>query len=70
MDLTLCRMARSALDWSAQTLADNAGVSVRTVLRFEAGETVALGTVEGLRSALVQGGVLFVETDGKRGVLV
>ena len=48
----------------------HAGVSVRTVLRFEAGDTVALETVEALRSALVEGGVLFVEMSGKVGVLV
>ncbi len=70
MDLILCRMARAALNWSAQTLAVHAGVSVRTVLRFEAGDTVALETVEALRSALVEGGVLFVEMSGKVGVLV
>ena len=70
MDLTLCRMARAGLNWSAQTLAIHAGVSVRTVLRFEAGDTVTLETVEALRSALVEGGVLFVEMSGKVGVLV
>lgn len=70
MDATLCRMARAALDWSAKTLADKSGVSVRTIMRFEACEPVALETVERLRSALVAGGVLFVNQGGKRGVLI
>ena len=48
--------------------AANAGVAARTVARFEVGAPVRLETVEALRSALVQGGALFVDVDGHCGV--
>lgn len=61
-------MARAALGWSVADLAAQSGVAARTVARFEAGESVGLPRVEALRSALVNGGVLFVEVEGRPGV--
>jgi len=61
-------MARAGLGWSVADLAAKSGVAARTIARFEAGEPVKLETVEALRSALVQGGALFVDVDGRPGV--
>jgi transcriptional regulator with XRE-family HTH domain len=70
MKPTQCRMARAGLGWSVDDLEKHSGISRRTVLRFEAGEKVKLETVEALRGALVQGGALFVEVEGRPGVAV
>jgi transcriptional regulator with XRE-family HTH domain len=61
VNIIQCRMARVALDWSLQDLADASGVSRRTVARFEAGETVLPGRVAALRLAFEAHGVEFVE---------
>jgi transcriptional regulator with XRE-family HTH domain len=63
-------MARAGLGWSVDHLEEVSGVSRRTVLRFEAGERVKLETVETLRGALVKGGALFVDVEGRLGVTV
>lgn len=63
-------MARAGLGWSVAELGDRSGISPRSILRFEAGEKVKLETVETLRSALVQGGALFVDIEGRSGVTV
>lgn len=55
-------MARTALDWSLQDLADASGVSRRTIARFEAGESVLPARVAVLRAAFEQQGVLFLDT--------
>lgn len=57
-----CRMARAALKWSIDELADRAGVGRATVARFEAGgsETRA-ETVSILRTALRLAGIHFVD---------
>lgn len=68
MDVTQCRMARAALKWSLADLSEDSGVKLRTLARFEAGETIRLEKVEALRSAFVRAGVLFVEVDGRPGV--
>lgn len=59
-------MARAALDWSVDDLAREAGLSRRTILRFEKGaERVAPETVETLRQALAGQGIAF-DNGGKR----
>jgi transcriptional regulator with XRE-family HTH domain len=54
-------MARTALDWSLQDLADASGVSRRTIARFEAGESVLPARVQALRHAFEAHGVLFID---------
>lgn len=61
MNVRQCRMARAALDWSQDDLAKASGVSWRTISRFEAGETILPGRVQGLRHALEAKGVLFID---------
>ena len=53
-------MARTALDWSLQDLADASGVSRRTIARFEAGESVLSGRVQALRHTFEAQGVRFI----------
>jgi transcriptional regulator with XRE-family HTH domain len=65
MNRTQCKMARAALGWSVDDLAREAGLSRRTILRFEGGESVAPDTVETLRARLVREGIAF-ENGGKR----
>jgi transcriptional regulator with XRE-family HTH domain len=55
-------MARTALDWSLQNLADASGVSRRTVARFEAGESVLPGRVQAMRHAFEAKGILFIDS--------
>ena len=54
-------MARAALDWSQSDLAKVSGVSARTVIRFEAGESVLPGRVKALREAFERNHVQFVD---------
>lgn len=63
-------MARAGLGWSADELARRSGVSVRSIMRFEAGEPVKPETVLEMAKALVGGGAMFAEIDGKIGVLL
>lgn len=55
-------MARMALDWSLQDLANASGVSRRTIARFEAGESVLPARVHMLRSAFEANGILFIDS--------
>lgn len=57
-----CRMARAAINWSRDDLAEASGVSWRTITRFEAGESVLPPRVQKLRHALEAEGVLFVDS--------
>lgn len=68
MNIAQCRMARAGIGWSLDDLAERSGVARRTIARFEAGESVKLETVESLRAALVKGGALLVEVEGRPGV--
>lgn len=70
MDVAQCKMARAGLGWSAQELAQKSGVSVRSVMRFEAGEAIRRETVQAMAKALVTGGAMFADIEGKRGVLL
>lgn len=60
-----CRMARAALDWNAQQLADAARVGVATVNRFERSQRASSeATIEAIRSALEAAGVEFIPENG------
>lgn len=63
-------MARTALDWSLQDLADASGVSRRTIARFEAGESVLHARTQSLRRAFEANGVLFVDNGFLAGAVV
>ena len=54
-------MARAGLDWTQHDLAAAAGVSWRTVARFEGGESVLKARVQKMREALEAQGVLFID---------
>lgn len=63
MNLTQCRMARAALNWSLDDLAAAASVARRTIARFEAGENVQPDRIEAIRKAMEGQGIRFL-TDG------
>lgn len=63
-------MARMALDWSLQDLAEASGVSRRTIARFEAGESVLPARVQALRHAFEAKGVLFVDRGPHLGAVI
>jgi transcriptional regulator with XRE-family HTH domain len=59
-----CRAARGLIGWSQTDLAGAAGVAVRTLISFEAGEREPYQrTLTALRSALESAGVDFIERD-------
>jgi transcriptional regulator with XRE-family HTH domain len=61
------RAARALLRWSAQDLADAAGVSMATIQRMEAIDGVPMGRVQTLvavTGALEKGGVEFISRNG------
>lgn len=59
-----CRMARAALKWSTQNLANAAGVGVNTVNRFEDGQDARVSSVDKMRAALESAGVIFIDSNG------
>lgn len=63
-------MARAALDWTQQQLAEAAGVSWRTVARFEAGESVLPPRVQAMRHAAEAHGILFIDSGHLTGGVV
>ena len=63
-------MARAALDWSQSELAKASGVSARTVIRFEAGESVLPSRVAAMREAFEAQGVLLVDSGHLAGAVV
>jgi transcriptional regulator with XRE-family HTH domain len=60
MNVTQCRMARAALGWSWDDLAKEAGISRRTIAKFEADARVADQSVAKLRKAFEREGVVFI----------
>jgi transcriptional regulator with XRE-family HTH domain len=70
MNIRQCRMARAALDWSQQDLAAASGVSARTVIRYEAGESVLPTRVQKLKEALQARGITFVDGGEFSGAVV
>ncbi|NJL09130.1 MAG: helix-turn-helix domain-containing protein [Methylacidiphilales bacterium] len=57
-------MARAALGLTVRGLADAAGVSHDTIVRFEAGEELKPRTVDAIRRALEAAGVEFIAENG------
>lgn len=57
-----CRAARALLDWSAQDLADAAGVGVATVRRYETGAAIADASMTMIEGALKGAGISFLAT--------
>jgi transcriptional regulator with XRE-family HTH domain len=63
------RAARNALRWTTQTLAENAGVTSRTIKRFEAFDAVPpshSSTLQKIETALQRVGVEFIGTPNDR----
>ncbi len=63
-------MARAGLHWSLDDFASASGVGRRTIVKFEANETVQGKTVQLLRSAFEREGIIFVESGAYRGGVV
>jgi transcriptional regulator with XRE-family HTH domain len=64
------RAARALLGWTAQTLADLSGVSLRTILRAEGVSGVPrmrTDTLDALQLTLEQGGVIFIDANTTAG---
>ena len=59
MTPTQCKMARVALGWSAQDLAQRARVGVNTVKRFESGKPANVSTVTLIEQAFEAAGIEF-----------
>ena len=62
-------MARAALDWSTQDLAEAAAVGVNTVNRFETGQDARLSSVEKIKLALEAAGIEFLSDERCEGVV-
>lgn len=61
------RMARAALDLSAQELADAAAVDVKTILRFERDESSMLSdNMARIQTLLEKRGIVFLAKDEAR----
>lgn len=56
-----CKMARAALGWGVRDLASAAKVSPDTIARLERGEELRERTVDAIRAALENAGVVFTE---------
>ena len=60
------RAARALLRWSAQKLADESGVSWKTIQRMEASEGVPSATarnIEKIQKTLEAAGIIFIDED-------
>jgi transcriptional regulator with XRE-family HTH domain len=64
MNAVQSKMARAALGWGVRELAKAASVSVDTVSRLERGEELMPRTVQAIRTALEQAGVIFIDRNG------
>lgn len=63
------RMARAALNWSLEEAADAAGVSRRTVLRFERDHRdIKPELIQAIRRAFEDAGVRFIDEADRIGV--
>ncbi len=56
-----CRMARAALRWSLDDLAQGSGVGRATIARFELGDAIKPTTASRLRETLERARVRFVD---------
>ena len=62
------RMARSALGWSIDTLAQNSAVSTRTIKRLEGGEgaiTITAANLKLIVTTLERAGIEFIGAPGE-----
>ena len=59
-----CKMARTALNLTAEQLGERAGVSGRTVRNFEDGRDSKMSTVDSIRDVLECAGVRFIGDTG------
>ena len=57
-------MARAALKWSTQDLAEKAGVGANTVNRFEDGSDARMSSVDKMRAAFEAAGIEFINGTG------
>ena len=60
------RAARALLKWSADKLAEESGLSWKTIQRLESAEGIPssnVRTLESIRSALETAGVIFIDED-------
>jgi transcriptional regulator with XRE-family HTH domain len=55
------RMARAALEWSLDAVAAASGVSRRTVLRLEQGESLQVRNADAIRRAFETAGIRFID---------
>lgn len=68
MNVTQCRMARAALGWTLDDLANASRVGRRTVAKFEAGGSILPEKSEAMRAAFVAKGVAFTNGGKRAGV--
>jgi transcriptional regulator with XRE-family HTH domain len=62
-------MARAALNWSLEEAAEAAGVSRRTVLRFERDlRDIKPELIQAIRSAFEEAGIRFIDEAGRIGL--
>lgn len=60
-----CRAARALLDWSQQRLAEESKIGNATIRNFEGGKsTPQHATLDVLKRALTEAGVLFIDQNG------
>jgi transcriptional regulator with XRE-family HTH domain len=64
------RMARAALEWSLDDVAAASGVSRRTVLRLEQGESLQTRNVDAIRRAYEAAGLRFLDEGADAGAVV
>ena len=65
MNYTQCKMARAALNWSANDLARESGLSYATVARIEGGFKISDISIAAIQSALEANGVTISATDDR-----
>lgn len=70
MNAKQCKMARAGLGWSANDLANAAGVGYATVARFESGGVINGDSLGKLDKALKEAGVSLTGGKGRVGVTV
>jgi transcriptional regulator with XRE-family HTH domain len=65
------RAARALVDWKQSDLADHSNVAERTIRLFEREQRKPYAqTLDALQGALERAGVLFIETEAGRGVVL
>lgn len=57
MEIAQCRMARAALKWSLERLAEKAGVARITIARFEGGQSIDAKSLAAIQIAFEREGL-------------